>query len=122
MTKPQQILAVMRDAGLSAADPRIAAGILWLLGRRQHDGGWAIPLRTRGWAIPLRTRAAPEKRSSAGDDAARAGSRPSGADCPLTSSPTSFCEHWPLGYAFALALMVLTSVGLYLLFRRRAWI
>jgi magnesium transporter len=30
--------------------------------------------------------------------------------------------HWRLGYPFALLLMVLTSVGLYVVFRRRRWI
>ena len=30
--------------------------------------------------------------------------------------------HWPFGYPFALLLMALTCVGLYLLFRRRDWI
>ena len=30
--------------------------------------------------------------------------------------------HWPLGYPFALLLMALTSLGLYLEFRRRHWI
>ena len=29
---------------------------------------------------------------------------------------------WELGYPFALALMVLVGVGLYLLFKRRGWI
>jgi hypothetical protein len=29
-------------------DPRIEAGFCWLLGLRQRDGGWAIPLRTVG--------------------------------------------------------------------------
>jgi magnesium transporter len=30
--------------------------------------------------------------------------------------------HWLLGYPFALALMVLTSVGLYAIFKRRGWL
>jgi magnesium transporter len=30
--------------------------------------------------------------------------------------------HWLLGYPFALALMVLTSVGLYVIFKRRGWL
>jgi magnesium transporter len=30
--------------------------------------------------------------------------------------------HWRLGYPFALTLMVLTSIGLYLVFKRRHWI
>ncbi len=30
--------------------------------------------------------------------------------------------HWPLGYPFALALMVLTAFALYLLFRRNKWL
>jgi magnesium transporter len=30
--------------------------------------------------------------------------------------------HWRLGAPFALALMVLVSVGLYLVFKRRRWI
>ncbi len=30
--------------------------------------------------------------------------------------------HWLLGYPFALTLMVCTSLGLYLLFKRRDWI
>ena len=29
---------------------------------------------------------------------------------------------WKFGYPFALALMVLVSVGLYLVFKRRRWI
>ena len=29
---------------------------------------------------------------------------------------------WPLGYPFALALMVLLGVGLYLTFKRRGWL
>jgi hypothetical protein len=29
-------------------DPRIEAGFRWLLGLRQGDGGWALPLRTVG--------------------------------------------------------------------------
>jgi hypothetical protein len=29
-------------------DPRIEAGFRWLLGLRQRDGGWALPLRTVG--------------------------------------------------------------------------
>jgi len=31
-----------------ANDPRIEKGFQWLLTIRQHDGGWAIPLRTHG--------------------------------------------------------------------------
>jgi magnesium transporter len=30
--------------------------------------------------------------------------------------------HWALGYPYALSLMVVLSVGLYILFRRRGWI
>jgi magnesium transporter len=30
--------------------------------------------------------------------------------------------HWIFGYPFALALMVLTSVGLYAIFKRRDWL
>jgi magnesium transporter len=30
--------------------------------------------------------------------------------------------HWPLGYPFALALMLLVSVSLYLVFKRRDWL
>ncbi len=30
--------------------------------------------------------------------------------------------HWLLGYPFALALMILTSVGLYAIFKRRGWL
>jgi magnesium transporter len=30
--------------------------------------------------------------------------------------------HWGLGYPFALGLMVMTSVTLYVVFRRRGWI
>jgi magnesium transporter len=30
--------------------------------------------------------------------------------------------HWALGYPFALGLMVLTSVSLWLLFRARGWL
>ncbi|HEV8044585.1 MAG TPA: CorA family divalent cation transporter, partial [Rubrobacter sp.] len=30
--------------------------------------------------------------------------------------------HWLLGYPFALALMALTSVSLYLIFKRRGWL
>ena len=30
--------------------------------------------------------------------------------------------HWELGYPFALALMISTSIGLYLSFKRRGWI
>ncbi len=29
---------------------------------------------------------------------------------------------WPLGYPFALALMALTSISLYLIFKRRGWL
>jgi magnesium transporter len=30
--------------------------------------------------------------------------------------------HWTLGYPFALLLMVLVSVSLYLVFKRRGWL
>ena len=30
--------------------------------------------------------------------------------------------HWTLGYPFALALMLLVSVSLYLVFKRRGWL
>jgi magnesium transporter len=30
--------------------------------------------------------------------------------------------HWPLGYAYALGLMALVCIALYLLFRRRHWL
>jgi magnesium transporter len=30
--------------------------------------------------------------------------------------------HWSLGYPFALTLMFLTSLTLYLIFRRRGWL
>ena len=30
--------------------------------------------------------------------------------------------HWPLGYPLALALMMFTSVTLYLVFKRRSWL
>jgi magnesium transporter len=30
--------------------------------------------------------------------------------------------HWVIGYPFALLAMVLLSVGLYLLFKRRKWL
>jgi magnesium transporter len=30
--------------------------------------------------------------------------------------------HWKLGYPFALALMVMVSVTLYLVFKRRGWL
>jgi 3-methyladenine DNA glycosylase AlkD len=41
------ILAVLLDAKVPPDDARIAAGMHWLLSMRQHDGGWAIPLRTQ---------------------------------------------------------------------------
>jgi hypothetical protein len=40
-------MEVLIKAGY-ADDPRIARGFEWLLGMRQDDGGWAIPLRTAG--------------------------------------------------------------------------
>jgi len=30
--------------------------------------------------------------------------------------------HWPFGYPLALALMLVTSVTLYLVFKRRSWL
>ncbi len=39
------ILEVLIDAGCSE-DPRVEAGLRWLLSIRQDDGGWAIPFRT----------------------------------------------------------------------------
>lgn len=44
------ILELLVKAGY-AHDPRVAKGFRWLLETRQHDGGWAIPLRTVG--VPL---------------------------------------------------------------------
>jgi hypothetical protein len=41
------IMELLVKAGY-ADDPRIAKGFRWLLETRQHDGGWAIPLRTVG--------------------------------------------------------------------------
>ncbi len=41
------ILELLIDAGC-ADDPRVEAGLSWLLSFRQDDGGWAIPFRTLG--------------------------------------------------------------------------
>jgi hypothetical protein len=41
------ILAVLIEAGCSD-DPRVDAGLRWLLSIRQDDGGWALPFRTLG--------------------------------------------------------------------------
>jgi hypothetical protein len=40
------IMELLIKAGY-ANDARIAKGFEWLIATRQHDGGWAIPLRTR---------------------------------------------------------------------------
>ncbi|MFW9854446.1 MAG: hypothetical protein ACFFFG_05270 [Candidatus Thorarchaeota archaeon] len=40
------IIELLIKAGY-AYDPRILKGLEWLLGIRQNDGGWAIPIRTR---------------------------------------------------------------------------
>ncbi len=41
------ILAILIEAGCSD-DPRVDAGLRWLLSIRQDDGGWALPFRTLG--------------------------------------------------------------------------
>ena len=41
------IMELLIKAGYEK-DPRIEKGFQWLLSMRQHDGGWAIPFRTRG--------------------------------------------------------------------------
>ena len=45
------ILELLIKAGY-ADDPRIAKALAWLLAMRQHDGGWAIPVRTVAVAFP----------------------------------------------------------------------
>ncbi|HEY0708426.1 MAG TPA: prenyltransferase/squalene oxidase repeat-containing protein [Polyangia bacterium] len=58
-----QILSVLSEAGY-AQDSRVHRGHRWFLRMRQHDGGWAIPLRThaegRNFAAVLARRAALE--------------------------------------------------------------
>ncbi|WP_433875805.1 prenyltransferase/squalene oxidase repeat-containing protein [Sinomonas atrocyanea] len=41
------LLELLVKAGY-AGDPRIESAFSWLSSCRQHDGGWALPLRTRG--------------------------------------------------------------------------
>ena len=50
----EAVMLLVNEGKLGLDDPRIVAGIGWLLSMRQQDGGWAIPLRTH---------ASPEARS-----------------------------------------------------------